>query len=69
MYLSESELLDAGYDLNRFDGEHTIAFKFAKSGICDRGYCTSVPEPSAGVGLVALGLIMGFNSLCKRYSD
>lgn len=69
MYLSESELLDAGYDLNRFDGEHTIAFKFAKSGICDRGYCTSVPEPSAGVGLAALGLMVGFNSIRKGDSD
>ncbi|MEQ9672080.1 hypothetical protein [Coleofasciculus sp. G2-EDA-02] len=32
MYLSESELLAAGYELNRFDGEHTIAFKFAGIG-------------------------------------
>ncbi|WP_446368979.1 PEP-CTERM sorting domain-containing protein [Coleofasciculus sp. G3-WIS-01] len=49
--------------------EHTIAFKFNKSGICDRGYCTSVPEPSAGMGLAALGLMVGFNSLCQGYSD
>ncbi|MEQ9620951.1 XDD3 family exosortase-dependent surface protein [Coleofasciculus chthonoplastes] len=68
MYLSESELLAAGYDLNRFDGEHTIAFKFDKSGICDRGYCTSVPEPSAGLGLAALGLMVGVSQLRKRYS-
>jgi hypothetical protein len=68
MYLSESELLDAGYDLNRFDGEHRIAFKFDKSGICDRGYCTSVPEPSAGLGLAALGLMVGVNHLRQRYS-
>jgi len=68
MYLSESELLNAGYDLNRFDGEHTIAFKFDKSGICDRGYCTSVPEPSAGLGLAALGLMIGVRYLRQRYS-
>ncbi|MEQ8961889.1 MAG: PEP-CTERM sorting domain-containing protein, partial [Coleofasciculus sp. C2-GNP5-27] len=68
MYLSESELLAAGYDLNRFDGEHTIAFKFDKSGICDRGYCTSVPEPSAGLGLAALGLMIGVRYLRQRYS-
>jgi len=53
--------------LNRFDGEHTIAFKFDKSGICDRGYCTSVPEPSAGLGLAALGLMIGVNQLRKRF--
>ena len=68
MYLSELELLAAGYDVNRFDGEHTIAFKFDKSGICDRGYCKSVSEPSAGVGLAALGLMAGVNYLHKRYS-
>jgi len=67
MYLSESELLAAGYDLNRFDGEHTIAFKFDKSGICDRGYCTSVPEPSSGLGLAALGLMVGVSQLRKRF--
>ncbi len=69
MYLSDSELLKAGYDLNRFGGQHTIAFKFNKSGICESGYCKSVPEPSGVLGLAAVGLIFGGSKLRKRYKD
>jgi hypothetical protein len=69
MYLSDAELLKAGYDLNRFGGQHTIAFKFNKSGICESGYCKSVPEPSGVLGLAAVGLIFGGSKLRKRYKD
>jgi len=59
-FLSDAELGAAGYALNQFAGEHTIAFRFSKSSICDRGFCQtneitkSVPEPS---GIVSLGII------------
>jgi hypothetical protein len=69
MYLSDAELLKAGYDLNRFGGQHTIAFKFNKSGICESGYCKSVPEPSGVLGLAAVGLIFGGSKLRKPYKD
>lgn len=67
-YLSTSELSDAGYDLNRFSGQHTIAFKFDKSAICERGYCQktseSVPEPSGVIGLMVVGLAV---ATCKMH--
>ncbi|NEP56223.1 MAG: PEP-CTERM sorting domain-containing protein [Symploca sp. SIO2G7] len=61
-YLSTAELSAAGYALNQFAGQHTIAFRFSKSSICDRGFCQtsetteSVPEPSGIVGLGIIGL-------------
>jgi len=66
-YLSHSDLLQAGYDFSKFGGSQTIAFKFDKSGICDRGYCKSVPEPSGAIGLVAVGLMFGAAQLRKHY--
>lgn len=66
MYLSQSELLEAGYNPNQSGGSQTIAFKFDKSGICQSGYCKSVPDPSGAIGLAAFGLIFGANQLRKR---
>ncbi len=66
-YLSPSELSQAGYDLNRFSGQHTIGFKFSKSAICDSGYCQSVPEPSAAAGLVVIGLALATRQLHQRH--
>jgi len=57
IYLSDSDLITAGYDLNQFDGNHNIAFKFDKSGICERDYCESVPEPGTVFGLATIGVI------------
>ncbi|MFW5665056.1 MAG: PEP-CTERM sorting domain-containing protein [Coleofasciculus sp.] len=57
IYLSDSDLITAGYDLNQFDGNHNIAFKFDKSGICERDYCESVPEPGTVFGLATVGFM------------
>lgn len=65
MYLSDSDLITAGYDLNQFDGNHNIAFKFDKSGICERDYCESVPEPGTVFGLVTIGFMFA-NQIRKR---
>lgn len=71
-YLSTSDLSDAGYDLNRFNGQHTIAFKFDKSAICERGYCQetsqSVPEPSGVIGLMMVGLVVATRKMHQRLS-
>ncbi|MGB5969181.1 MAG: XDD3 family exosortase-dependent surface protein [Spirulinaceae cyanobacterium] len=63
-YLNNQELQASGYDFG--EGEHTIAFRFNKSGICDKGYCEEVPEedketapePSGLLGLVAVSLAL-----------
>jgi len=63
-FLSTAELSAAGYDLNQSSGQHTIAFKFSKSSICDRGFCQtnqtteSVPEPFGILGLGVISLVM-----------
>lgn len=71
-YLSTSDLSNAGYDLNRFSGQHTIAFKFDKSAICERGYCQetseSVPEPSGVMGLIVVGLAVATRKMHQRFS-
>lgn len=58
-FLSNSELADAGYKLDKFAGQHTIAFKFDKSAICHAGHCKKeVPEPSNILGFAFLGLVL-----------
>ncbi|MFP5273159.1 PEP-CTERM sorting domain-containing protein [Coleofasciculus sp.] len=64
IYLSDSDLITAGYDLDKFDGNYNIGFKFDKSGICERDYCESVPEPSTVFGLATVGLI--FSSQIRK---
>jgi len=66
IYLSDSDLITAGYDLNQFDGNHNIAFKFDKSGICERDYCESVPEPGTVFGLATVCFIFA-SQLRKRH--
>ena len=68
-FLTEAELQEADYNPSQSGGNQTIAFWFYKSDICKSGYCESVPEPSAAIGLVAFGLIFGANQLRKRDKD
>ncbi len=56
-YVSYSELLASGYNPNWSSGAHTIAFKFDKSAICDRGECKAVPEPTSAIGILGLGVL------------
>ncbi|NET61867.1 MAG: PEP-CTERM sorting domain-containing protein [Symploca sp. SIO2E6] len=71
-FLSTAELSATGYDANQFAGEHTIAFKFSKSSICDRGFCQasevtkSVPEPSGIFGLGIIGLVTATGLRLRR---
>lgn len=71
-FLSTAELSAAGYSLNQLGGQHTIAFKFSKSSICDHGFCQSnqtaesVPEPSVMLGLGIIGLAMATHLQQRR---
>lgn len=65
-FVSDSDLSTAGYELNRFSGQHTVAFKFDKSPICQAGSCKSVPEPSGVVGLAIVGCAIATHQLSKR---
>ncbi|MBH8575597.1 PEP-CTERM sorting domain-containing protein [Nostocaceae cyanobacterium CENA369] len=56
------QLLNTGYDVNKFTGSQTIAFKFSKSTIVK-----DVPESSTLAGLTIVGLAMAGSQIRKKY--
>ncbi|MFB2836286.1 XDD3 family exosortase-dependent surface protein [Floridanema evergladense] len=61
-FLTTTQLTTAGFDLNRFAGSQTIAFSIDKSSLPG----ASVPEPSAILGLTAIGASIFASKLGKR---
>lgn len=62
-FLNMADLVAAGYNQSAFGGSQTIAFKIDKS---DLPGAESVPEPSAMLGLTAIGMALAGSKLRKQ---
>ncbi|MCL1470038.1 PEP-CTERM sorting domain-containing protein [Argonema antarcticum] len=58
-FLNNTQLADAGFNLNKFAGSETIAFKIAKSAV-------AVPEPGTLGGLALIGMTLAASKLRKQ---
>lgn len=68
-FLNDQDLVAAGYNLNKFAGSQTIAFKLDKSklpGAEPAPKPASVPEPTSMAGLAVVGLAFASSKLRKQ---